>query len=152
MLLANFLFSFEFPVDFKLNGKNWAENCHHKHHIWLADLLRILSNSHNTDSQYIFLRAVLEFAPLLIVWMVVQLKFETTMLSSEYAEKRHWQIWPFCNNHTTSLPIITAGHALGNWISGCSLFYKRELWASKSSGAKGDVPKIYRFVHLLHPC
>ena len=72
--------------------------------IWLADLLRILSNSHNTDSQFIFQRAVLEFAPLLIVWMVVQLKFETTILSSEYAEKRHWQIWPFCNNHMTSLP------------------------------------------------
>ena len=25
-----------------------------------------------------------------------------------------------------------AGHALGIWICGCSLFYKRELWASKS--------------------
>ena len=48
-------------------------------------------------------------------------------------------------------------------ISGCSLFYRRELWASKSTGApielrasksagaKGDdVPKIYWFVHLLH--
>ena len=29
----------------------------------------------------------------------------------------------------------TAGHALGIWICGCSLFYKRELWASKSAGA-----------------
>ena len=28
-----------------------------------------------------------------------------------------------------------AGHALGIWICGCSLFYKRELWASKSAGA-----------------
>ena len=27
------------------------------------------------------------------------------------------------------------GHALGVWICGCSLFYKRELWASKSAGA-----------------
>jgi hypothetical protein len=27
-----------------------------------------------------------------------------------------------------------AGHALGIWICGCSLFYKRELWASKSAG------------------
>jgi hypothetical protein len=26
------------------------------------------------------------------------------------------------------------------------------LKASKSAGAKGDVPKIYRFVHPLHPC
>ena len=24
--------------------------------------------------------------------------------------------------------------------------------ASKSAGAKGDVPKIYGFVHQLHPC
>ena len=30
-----------------------------------------------------------------------------------------------------------AGHALGFWICGCSLFYKRELWASKSAGAHG---------------
>ena len=44
------------------------------------------------------------------------------------------------------------GHALGIWICGCSLFYRRELWASKSAGAKGDVPKIYEFVHPLHPC
>ena len=28
-----------------------------------------------------------------------------------------------------------AGHALGIWICGCSLFYKREFWASKSAGA-----------------
>ena len=27
------------------------------------------------------------------------------------------------------------GHALGIWICGCSLFYKKELWASKSAGA-----------------
>ena len=60
--------------------------------------------------------------------------------------------------------LIEAGHALGIWICGCSLFYRRELWASKSAGfnrvleasksagAKGDVPKIYGFVHPLHPC
>ena len=28
-----------------------------------------------------------------------------------------------------------AGYALGIWICGCSLFYKRELWASKSAGS-----------------
>ena len=27
------------------------------------------------------------------------------------------------------------GHELGNWICGFSLFYKRELWTSKSAGA-----------------
>ena len=27
------------------------------------------------------------------------------------------------------------GHALGIWICGCSLFYKRELWTLKSAGA-----------------
>ena len=27
------------------------------------------------------------------------------------------------------------GHALGIWICGCSLFYKRELWATKSASA-----------------
>ena len=26
------------------------------------------------------------------------------------------------------------GHVLGIWICGCSLFYRRELWASKSAG------------------
>ena len=31
---------------------------------------------------------------------------------------------------------VDAGHALGIWICGCSLFYRRELWASKSAGAK----------------
>ena len=35
-----------------------------------------------------------------------------------------------------------SGHALGIQIWGCSLFYKRKLWASKSAGAKGDVPYI----------
>ena len=30
---------------------------------------------------------------------------------------------------------IYSGHALGFWICGCSLFYKRELCASKSAGA-----------------
>ena len=29
----------------------------------------------------------------------------------------------------------SAGHALGIWICGCSPFFKRELWASKSAGA-----------------
>ena len=37
------------------------------------------------------------------------------------------------NNHL-------AGHAFGIWICGCSLFYRIELWASKSAGAKGDFP------------
>ena len=32
--------------------------------------------------------------------------------------------------------IIKAGHALGIWICVCILFYKRELWASKSTGNK----------------
>ena len=50
-----------------------------------------------------------------------------------------------------------SGHALGIWICGCSLFYKREpgpqnqwvhivLKVSKSVGAKGDVPKICGFI------
>ena len=30
---------------------------------------------------------------------------------------------------------LNSGHALGIWICGCSLFYKREIWASKSAGA-----------------
>ena len=30
---------------------------------------------------------------------------------------------------------LQTGHALEIWICGCSLFYKRELWASKSAGA-----------------
>ena len=30
-----------------------------------------------------------------------------------------------------------SGCALGIWICGCSLFYKRELWDSKSAGARG---------------
>ena len=47
---------------------------------------------------------------------------------------------------------IVSGNALGIWICGCSLIYKRELWASKSAGAKGDVPKICGFVRPLHLC
>ena len=31
-----------------------------------------------------------------------------------------------------------SGHALGIWICECSLFYKRELWASKSAGAHSN--------------
>ena len=31
--------------------------------------------------------------------------------------------------------VSLTGHALGIRICGCSLFYKRELWASKSAGA-----------------
>ena len=57
---------------------------------------------------------------------------------------------------------MAAGNALGIWICGCRL-HPGELWvskqqvqivlkASKSAGAKGDVPKICRFVHPLHPC
>ena len=29
---------------------------------------------------------------------------------------------------------LPTGHALGIWICGCSLFYRRELWASKFAG------------------
>jgi hypothetical protein len=31
--------------------------------------------------------------------------------------------------------LLHSGYALGIWICGCSLFYKRELLASKSAGA-----------------
>ena len=34
----------------------------------------------------------------------------------------------FCNLN------VRAGYALGIWICGCSPFFKRELWASKSAG------------------
>ena len=37
-------------------------------------------------------------------------------------------LWP---RHVIDL----TGHGLEIWICGCSLFYKRELWASKSAGA-----------------
>ena len=33
-----------------------------------------------------------------------------------------------------SLYLYRTGHALGIWIYGCSLLYRRELWASKSAG------------------
>ena len=63
-------------------------------------------------------------------------------------------------SHTFKIE-LHSGHALEISICGCSLFYRRELWASKSAsfnstkslksvGAKGDVPKIYGFVHPLH--
>ena len=54
--------------------------------------------------------------------------------------------------------------ALVIWICGCSLFYVEEsfghqnprvsivLKALKSEGSKGDVPKIYGFVHPQHLC
>ena len=44
-----------------------------------------------------------------------------------------------CNTRTklenSIIKILSAGYALGIWICGCSLFYKREFWASKSAGA-----------------
>ena len=40
-------------------------------------------------------------------------------------------IYPIPSN----IPLTSlAGHAFGIWICGCSLFCKRELWASKSAG------------------
>ena len=54
-----------------------------------------------------------------------------------------------------------AGNALGIWICGCRCILASSgsqnqrvhivLEASKSAGAKGDVPKICGFVHPLHP-
>ena len=54
-----------------------------------------------------------------------------------------------------------SGNALGIWICGCRCILEssgsensgctKELEASKSAGAKGDVPKICGFVHPLHP-
>ena len=46
-------------------------------------------------------------------------------------------IGAFSNEFTywTNFIANIAGHALGIWICGCSLFYKRELWVSKSAGA-----------------
>ena len=42
--------------------------------------------------------------------------------------------WTFLASYL-GIYIDITGHALGIWICGCSLFYKRELWASKSEGA-----------------
>ena len=44
---------------------------------------------------------------------------------------------PFTNYIEKSLAFFDhlPGYALEIWICGCSLFYKRELWASKSAGA-----------------
>ncbi len=38
-----------------------------------------------------------------------------------------------CFNSQMKIHLET-GHALGIWISGCRLFYRRKLWASKSAG------------------
>ena len=64
------------------------------------------------------------------------------------------------SNNEFQFSISQPGYALGVWICGCSLFYGKNsgpqnprvsivLKASKSTGAKGDVPKIYWFLHLL---
>ena len=55
---------------------------------------------------------------------------------------------------------VQTGHALEIWICGCSRSIEESygpqnpiiLRYSKFSGAKGDVPKIYGFVHPLHLC
>ena len=53
------------------------------------------------------------------------------------------------------------GHAFGSAGAVCSIKESSGpqnqrvhivLKASKSAGAKGDVPKIYGFMHMLHPC
>jgi hypothetical protein len=41
----------------------------------------------------------------------------------------------FRYSHVKETTSYCSGHALEIWICGCSLFYKRELWASKSAGA-----------------
>ena len=49
-----------------------------------------------------------------------------------------WEHFLFhlCNcRHNKLRQCLLTGHALGIRICGCSLFYKRELWASKSAGA-----------------
>ena len=61
----------------------------------------------------------------------------------QYGRKKMWQITIWRRKfglpaHNKQLIQICIG-----------LFYKRELWASKSAGAKGDVPKICGFLHLL---
>ena len=45
----------------------------------------------------------------------------------------------FCQNDTsvTKWTHYKSGHALGIWIWGCSLFYRRELCVSKSAGFNG---------------
>ena len=55
----------------------------------------------------------------------------------------------FDSEMNISVNNVSAGHALGIWICGCGLFYKRELWASKSAGAKRWCPKDL-WVHA--PC
>ena len=48
---------------------------------------------------------------------------------SKLRKKMPQIFWPVRNFFSNS------GNALGIWICGCSLYYKRELWASKSAGA-----------------
>ena len=57
-----------------------------------------------------------------------------------FDRKNFWCIFDFLKNHqklnNENLVVqIGCSHALGIWICGCSLYYKRELWASKSAGA-----------------
>jgi hypothetical protein len=49
------------------------------------------------------------------------------------------------------LSFDTSGHALGIWIRGCSLFYKRELWASKSAGAHSTESLKIKVI-FFHQC
>ena len=50
----------------------------------------------------------------------------------EQSRKIHHRIIAWLFMH---LGLYITGYALGIWICGFSLFYKRELWASKSAGA-----------------
>ena len=47
-------------------------------------------------------------------------------------EPGNWLNWK--NKSLIDINLMT-GHALGFWICGCGLFYKRVLWTSKSAGA-----------------
>ena len=56
----------------------------------------------------------------------------------------------FCRECVRNLDLRVQVHPGELWISKQRVHIVLE--ASKSAGAKGDVPKICGFVHLLHPC
>ena len=58
-------------------------------------------------------------------WRKVNMYVHCTYCIFIRREPLYWKLWKS----------YSSGHALGIWIWGWSLFYKRELWSSKSAGA-----------------
>ena len=75
-------------------------------------------------------------------------------MKSRYINKKNWF---YITNYTYNIRECVRNLNLRVQVHPGELWFSKQqvhivLEASKSAGAKGDVPKISGFVHPLHPC